>query len=207
MEVQIIKAYYPSPERFPTTPVILFEKRIIYLFVVRKLLILALVLVSCHKDETPPEKEYFMSAMIDDVWWEVSANNEVGFVTDYDYAKKRFSLLVSGSDPTPNVKYRVITISFDFVPRKGRYLFNNTGSVQKDSGTIAVLTYKFGPVYSYKWSTEGYVDVDTLTKDFIKGRFAVKFKGDASDTATTSITKGSFVAPYSGSSGLPWGGP
>jgi hypothetical protein len=187
--------------------VIFFERRIRYLLPVKKLVILAFILVGCHKDDSAPKKEYFMSAMINDVWWEVSANNDVGFVTDYDYAKKRFSLLVAGSDPTPNVKYRVIQISFDFVPGKGRYPFNNTGSVQKDSGTIAVLTYKSGPVYSYKWSTEGYVDVDTLTKNYIKGRFVVKFKGDATDTSTTSISKGSFVAPYSGSSGLLWPGP
>ena len=147
-----------------------------------------------------------MSAINEGRHWEVG-NNDVGFVTDYDYVKKRFLLLVAGSDPTPNVQYRIISIDFDFVPRKGRYFFNNTGDLQKDSGVIAVLTYKHGPEYSYKWSLDGYVDVDTLTAQYIKGSFAVKFKGDATDTAITTLTNGSFVAPYSGSSGLPWPGP
>jgi hypothetical protein len=174
---------------------------------VRKLLILVFIVVSCHKEDSPPKKEYFMSGIIDGLWWEVNANNDVGFVTDYDYAKKRFSLLLAGSDPTPNVKYRIITFSFDFIPKKGHYPFNNIGSVQKDSGTIAVLTYKLGPDYSYKWSTDGYVDIDTLSKEYIKGKFAVNFKGGANDTTSTAVTRGSFVAPYSGSSGLPWPGP
>ena len=173
----------------------------------RRVLLLGLIFISCHKDETPVKKEYFLSAIIDGLWWERSANNDVGFATDYDNIKKRFRLNIVASDPTPNVKYRIITIGFDFVPKKGHYVFNNTGSLQNDSGIIAIITYRFGPDYSYKWTVDGYVDVDTLTKEYVKGKFAARFRGDATDTSITTLTNGLFVAPYSGSSGLPWPGP
>ena len=149
-----------------------------------------------------------MRAMIDDRGWTaVSDMGRAGFRVDYEPLKQRFSLRVSGANQSPTSICNYIMIGFDFVPKPGRYYFNNNGSWQQDSGIIAIFNYNNLNVPSTKWSTGGYVDVESVSKERILGKFNFTATGDAIDTSTTKITSGYFHAYYSGFSGMRWPGP
>ena len=83
-----------------------------------------------------------------------------------------------------------IFIQFDMVPTPGRYYFNNTGSVEAAGGTIAIYSHNVINHLADKWSTGGYVDIESMTNTEVKGTFNFTAKGDATDTTTTVISQG-----------------
>ena len=74
------------------------------------------------------------------------------------------------------------------------------------SGITATYAYWSINRHDYKWSSEGYIDINTISIDSISGRFSFKAAGSANNADTTTITDGSFNALYVGSRGKVWRG-
>ncbi len=172
-------------------------------------LLLILLLSGCEKNNTPKpnSSDYFFEATINNHPWKATGPSSSYFGTSYIYEKNRFILSIGGTDTTLNSACQYMSIGFDFVPKPGRYYFNNDGSDQLDSGIIALYVYTDINHSSDKWSTGGYVDINTLTKDNIKGSFNFTARGDVSDSSLSTITSGSFSAIYTGGNGMTWPGP
>lgn len=175
----------------------------------KKLLWLLVVLIAagCKKNvsQGAGNNQYYLGAIIDGKPWEVFG--QAGFSADYFYDKSRFRITIGAGDQDTATIPTSIEINFDFVPKPGTYYFNNTGSVELDSGTIAIYTYHYINIDRYKWSTGGYVKIDSFTKDVIKGTFSFTAQGDITDTTTSYINNGQFYVGYSGGSGAVWTGP
>ena len=148
-----------------------------------------------------------MVTYIDHREWKVTGSNNCYFVADYNYNKKRFLISITRENADPGSFAKRINIGFDFVPKVGRYYFNNTGSIQKDSGTIGSYTYKGQYNDLIKWSSGGYVEITSISKDNIQGTFDFTVNGDAADTSTVALKEGSFKAAYGESIDSVWTGP
>ncbi len=172
-------------------------------------LFLSLFLISCEKDnqENSISNSYFISSKIDGKDWKVTKYGDVYFSTSYDFSKNRFKLSLAGSNQDLNSICNLLSIQFDFVPNIGRYYFNNIGDTGVESGITAVYTYYDINHSVNKWSSGGYVEIESITKKNISGTFNFTAKGDANNPSTTSITSGSFNALYTGGGDKIWPGP
>jgi hypothetical protein len=147
-------------------------------------------------------KSIYLSAVVDGAVWDVKGSDQAYFETISD--GQRNTLLIAGINNSlapANGAAPMIFISFDFIPKLGRYYFNNQGDVQSDSGTSA--TYSPGGNSQPKWSTGGYVDIDSVSEQVITGAFNFMAAGGSSDTTATIITQGQFEVLYVGGSGQP----
>ena len=174
-----------------------------------RILLLVLFIAGCKREATSDKypNKYFMSASINGSLWKVSNPGQAYFGAHYDNNKQRYFINIGSEDQNPNSICRSIAISFDFVPKVGRYYFNNIGSAQADSGIMASYSYKKINIISSKWSTGGYVDIEEIRRENIKGKFSFTAKGDSTDSTTISITSGSFFVINVGGNGPPWPGP
>lgn len=172
-------------------------------------LFLSFLLISCEKnnEESSIPNPYFMSSKIDGEDWKVTKPGDVYFSTSYDYSKNRFKLSLAGEDQDLNSICRLTLISFDFVPNVGRYYFNNVGDTSVESGTSAIYIYYDINHFVSKWSTGGYVDIESITSKSISGKFNFTANGDANNPSTTNISSGSFNALYVGGGNKEWPGP
>jgi hypothetical protein len=179
------------------------------------LVMLTLLFISCDKENDmeieQTEPNYFMSAFIDDIYWETSGIGNARFSAEYISSKERFSIHIQANnmyvDPKPLDNGKMISFDFDFTPRPGKYYFNNDRCNQLDSGIIATYTYWNQNHYAYKWSNSGYVDIKAISRDSISGTFLLTVKGDTTNYEITKIADGKFNAIYGGSSGKIWPGP
>jgi hypothetical protein len=188
----------------------LSQKSLIYKTVnlkVTLILFLSFLSFSCENNNEELSNPYFMCSKIDGEDWKVTKPGDVYFSTSYDYSKNRFKLSLAGADQDLNSICRLTSISFDFVPNVGRYYFNNVGDTSVESGTSAIYIYYDINHFVSKWSTGGYVDIESITKKNIRGTFNFTAKGDANNPSTTNISSGSFNAVYSGGSDKEWLGP
>lgn len=191
---------------------ILSEKSPLYKTIKVKVIVilfLSFLLISCenNNDESSIPHPYFMSSKIDGKDWKVTKYGDIYFSTSYDYSKNRFKLSLAGADHDLNSICYLMSIGFDFVPSVGRYYFNNLGDTGVESGIIAVYTYYDINHSVTKWSTGGYVDIESITRKNISGKFNFTAKGDANNPSTTTISSGSFNAVYSGGGDKEWPGP
>lgn len=191
---------------------ILTKKLLIYKTINLKvifILLFSVLLISCEKnnEESSIPNPYFMYSKIDGKDWKVTKYGDVYFTTSYDYSKSRFKLFLAGSDQDLNSICYLMSIRFDFVPTVGRYYFNNIGDTSIESGIIAVYTYYDINNSVNKWSSGGYVDIESITRKNISGKFNFTAKGDANNPSTTNISSGSFDAVYLGGSDKEWPGP
>lgn len=176
-----------------------------------KYLALLLILVlGCKKanNNDASIKQYYFTAETDGQLWHVNKVGEIGFGAIYSEFKKRFQISILANDQDTTTKTSFISISFDFLPKLGRYYFNNNGPQQLDSGIIATYNYRRNGLNTNKWSTSGYVDIDFFTRDEMKGTFWFTSKGDLNDPTLSTTQLGSFYVPYLGGSGsVQWTGP
>jgi hypothetical protein len=185
------------------------------IYVIRKglILIATLALLSClrfNSDQSIPQGHYFMKAGIDSKIWETEGQDKVIFDADFNFNDNRFTIGLGGNNlfcNPPDDYGKMISFSFGFVPVPGRYFFNNKRDLSLDSGITATYAYWNVNRHDYKWSSEGYIDINTISIDSISGRFSFKAAGSANNADTTTITDGSFNALYVGSSGKVWRGP
>jgi hypothetical protein len=175
----------------------------------KRTLLFILLVVGCKKNDSPDinSKGYFMSAIINGQPWKVTNFGQAYFGPQYNHSKNSFYINIGSDDQSPNTICRSIAIEFDFVPKMGKYYFNNIAPSQIDSGIIAEYTYNNVNHYSTKWSNGGYVEIESITKDDIKGSFNFTAKGDITDSTTTTITLGSFYVVNVGGGDMPWPGP
>lgn len=149
-----------------------------------------------------------MSAVINGHVWNITNFGDSYFGADLlPYINNSFNIYIGGTNLIQNKICSRLAISFGFVPKIGRYYFNNKGSILSGSGIAASYTYDNVYTSITKWSTGGFVDIDTITKKTIKGRFNFTAKGEMIDTATSTIQLGSFFAVFTGGSGGIWPGP
>ena len=159
-------------------------------------------------DDATQPKQYYFAAETDGEQWRVSTVGQRYFGARYDDVKRRFTISVAGYDQDTGTRTTGVIISFDFLPRLGRYYFNNTGSVQPDSGVIGTYLYRRNGAERAKWSTSGYVDIESFTRDEMKGSFLFASRGDATDSTVSVTQSGSFYVPYGGGGGsVQWTGP
>lgn len=173
--------------------------------VVSRFFLLALPGFHCVKSGSVTNDKYYMQAEIDGKQWKVSGVGAARFSADYLQGKDRFAINVHAKDLNPIATN--ISFQFDFVPKPGRYIFNNQGSSNLDSGITAVYSYYDTHPVKVKWSESGYIDLESITRSETIGSFSFTAKGDVTNPETTSITKGSFKVTYGGSSGQIWPGP
>ncbi len=173
------------------------------------LFLICLFFMACEKEPIEPNNStaYFMSTKINEQNWSVTNFGDAYFTTGYDYVQKKHTLNIRAVNQDLSSLCNQLGISFDFVPKIGRYYFNNIADTNIDSGIIATFTYYAINHSSTKWSNSGYVDIEYNSKDNIKGKFNFTAKGDSSDPSITAITSGSFSVINVGGSGEPWPGP
>jgi hypothetical protein len=173
------------------------------------LFLILLFSVSCRKHNNNSANNtgvnldsIYFTANVDGATWYLTGPDQAYFMTSFD--GQRNTLLIGGvnkSLATANSGPAMILISFDFIPKRGRYYFNNQGDVQADSGISA--TYSPGDNLQPTTSTGGYVDIDSVSKLVVTGSFNFTAVGDAGDSSTSYITLGQFEVLYVGGSGQP----
>ncbi len=146
-----------------------------------------------------------MSAEVNGIPWKTTEPGKAYFMA-YKEGRPRWELLIGGSQTNTDTVANLITISFEFAPKPGRYFFNNQLYITLDSGISA--NYSHYKVYSSsnKWSTGGFVDIESISKDEITGSFNFTAKGDITDSTTSFIKNGKFDVLYAGGD-IEWTGP
>jgi len=155
------------------------------------------VFAGCRKITPAPKPTttgYFMSAEIGGQPWKITQYGASYFATGLNFIPARNYFLIAGADTTTGTICSYIFIQFGVIPTPGRYYFNNTGDVEAAGGAIAIFTHNVINHLADKWSTGGYVDIQSMTDTEIKGTFNFTAKGDATDTTTTVISQGQFDA-------------
>lgn len=181
----------------------------------RQILLLSILFIGCKKNNPNQESTlpYFMSANIDGKPWNMrNVNNQflnATFSTDYSFADSSWNIHISGDNQSQDTLCYGISISFYFLPKKGRYYFNNTLSQHAVKGISAMYIYYSKRLFGFapKYSIDGYVNIEEFTKDEMKGSFNFNARGHAQDSTVTSITKGAFFVYHGGGGGRPWPGP
>jgi hypothetical protein len=103
--------------------------------------------------------------------------------------------------------YDEIYIYFDYTPKVGISYFNNNGEYPADSGTTGYCySWRINTAYN-RISTNGYVEVTSITKDDMAGIFEFFAKGDINDRTGINITEGKFYVPIYRNSVKVWEGP
>ena len=107
------------------------------------LFLLCLFFMACEKDpiDTDNSTAYFMATKINDQNWSVTNFGDAYFTTGYDYVQKKHTLSIRAINQDLTSIGNQLGISFDFVPKTGRYYFNNIADTNVDSGIIATFTY------------------------------------------------------------------
>lgn len=93
-----------------------------------------------------------MLGKIDGKPWKVSGVGAARFSAQYVHEKDRFAINVHGDAKDLNPVATNISFQFDFVPKPGRYFFNNQGSLNLDSGIIAIYSHYNSHPVKVKWS-------------------------------------------------------
>ena len=146
-----------------------------------------------------------MSAEVNGTAWKASQPGDAYFMA-YIEGRPRWEILIVGVHKDIDTVANVIDISFDFLPKPGRYYFNNKLDISIDSGVSAFYTYYDINHSSTKWSTGGFVDVDSVSKEEITGSFNFTAKGDITDSTTSSVKNGKFDVSFAGGN-IEWTGP
>jgi hypothetical protein len=169
------------------------------------------IFIGCEKDDKMTHEKskpyYFMSAFIDNVNWSTSGDFNAHFYTTNFMGK--YSMSVIGDniniDPKPLDNGKRIIFSFGFMPKPGKYNFKNEGSLQLDSGIIAIYTYWNQNHFDTKWSNDGYIEIKSISRDSISGTFSLTVKGDPTNNEITKISDGEYNAKYDNGYGF-WPG-
>ena len=168
-----------------------------------------MLLLGCikeHNDDTNSicDMGYYLSANIDGHIWYDGQCRQTYFAANQDGSNNSWDIGIYAMD-TNNIN--TIIIDMYFLPKSGqRYYFNNAGSVVPSSGLVGIYIHTTNGIPFNKYSASGYVDIDTITENVVKGDFNFTARGDATDTSLSAISNGNFYVFYAGGNGR-WTGP
>jgi len=169
-------------------------------------IVVLLCLTACKKQlavtPAPPLSSYFIEANIDGVKWRQTGNNAYFAIQKNIPPAIPPTMAIGGYDPNyMQDPYRSVSIYFSFVPQPGKYYFNNDDYLVPVNGISAGIDRWTGNIVTGKYSNSGYVIIESMDSNNIKGtfEFTAKNKYDTTDTTTVKITDGKFSVVNVGS--------